>query len=348
MEGSGESMEETQPGEHDGGMSQQPKFGQEAGHELGDSVDAHMAGVMPPHQTQPEVPFETQPEVTLETRPGVPLETQPGVLLETHSLETLPGVPHEIQPEVPLGDTQPEVSLETQPGVPHEIQPEVPLGDTQPEVSLGHTQPGVPFEAKPKEDPPIVPAETSRTKVEPVPEPRNSDRQGTKRQRATEDDSGDLEYFSSSSVPPPELSDKAIYCRMNRIFKPGADGSYILDERWNKPWNDVIGGGRDEIKSMFEKVGYERDWLYDRFIKRCKAISERINEEVTEIEGEWLTVADMQRLQFTERTKRHITREVKEWEEDMEDGFDDKAAPELDWGFMDGPENQDNKPVPGH
>lgn len=34
----------------------------------------------------------------------------------------------------------------------------------------------------------------------------------------------------------------------------------------------------------------------------------------------------------------------------MENGFDDNeiAAPELDWGFMDGSENQDNKPVPGH
>ena len=40
--------------------------------------------------------------------------------------------------------------------------------------------------------------------------------------------------------------------------------------------------------------------LEERFIKRCKAITERINEEVTEIEGEWLTVADMQRLEFTE------------------------------------------------
>ena len=50
------------------------------------------------------------------------------------------------------------------------------------------------------------------------------------------------------------------------------------------------------------------------------------------------------------RTKRHITQEVKEWDEEMEDGCDDKgdAAPELDWGFMDGSEHQDNKPVPGH
>ena len=40
--------------------------------------------------------------------------------------------------------------------------------------------------------------------------------------------------------------------------------------------------------------------LEDRFIKRCKAITERISEEASEIEGEWLTVADMQKMEFSE------------------------------------------------
>ena len=48
--------------------------------------------------------------------------------------------------------------------------------------------------------------------------------------------------------------------------------------------------------------GLPRDWspLEDRFVKRCRAITERIQEEVSEIEGEWLTVADMEKAQFSE------------------------------------------------
>ena len=35
-------------------------------------------------------------------------------------------------------------------------------------------------------------------------------------------------------------------------------------------------------------------------MKRCKAITQRISEEITEVEGEWLTVADMKKLEFSE------------------------------------------------
>ena len=38
----------------------------------------------------------------------------------------------------------------------------------------------------------------------------------------------------------------------------------------------------------------------DKFVKRCRAITERISEETSEIEGEWLTVADMKNLNFSE------------------------------------------------
>lgn len=34
-------------------------------------------------------------------------------------------------------------------------------------------------------------------------------------------------------------------------------------------------------------------------MKRCKAITEKISEETSEVEGEWLTVADMEKLDFT-------------------------------------------------
>ena len=40
--------------------------------------------------------------------------------------------------------------------------------------------------------------------------------------------------------------------------------------------------------------------LKDKFVRRCRSISERITEEVSEIEGEWLTELDMQNLGFSE------------------------------------------------
>lgn len=39
--------------------------------------------------------------------------------------------------------------------------------------------------------------------------------------------------------------------------------------------------------------------LQDKFVKRCRAITENITEEVSEIEGEWLTVEDMQLLKYS-------------------------------------------------
>ena len=35
-------------------------------------------------------------------------------------------------------------------------------------------------------------------------------------------------------------------------------------------------------------------------MKRCRAITEKIAEEVSEITGEWLTIADMERMEFSE------------------------------------------------
>ena len=40
--------------------------------------------------------------------------------------------------------------------------------------------------------------------------------------------------------------------------------------------------------------------LEERFVKRCKAITERVSEETNEIEGEWLTLGDMQKMEFSE------------------------------------------------
>lgn len=47
--------------------------------------------------------------------------------------------------------------------------------------------------------------------------------------------------------------------RLNRVFKKRKDGNYQLDDYWNKAWADIDGGGRDSVKALFEKVGYQKD-----------------------------------------------------------------------------------------
>lgn len=41
--------------------------------------------------------------------------------------------------------------------------------------------------------------------------------------------------------------------------------------------------------------------LEEKFTKRCRSITEKIAEETSEVEGEWLTVADMEKMEFSER-----------------------------------------------
>lgn len=75
-----------------------------------------------------------------------------------------------------------------------------------------------------------------------------------KRPRNDEDDE-----FLTESTPPPALSDSAVYNRMWRIFQRKKDGSFSLDAKWCEAWADLRGGGRDSLKAMFEKAGYDPD-----------------------------------------------------------------------------------------
>ena len=72
-------------------------------------------------------------------------------------------------------------------------------------------------------------------------------------------DTGDDSVFASTSAPPAELSERAIYMRLHRVFKKRKDGTFILDDEWNKAWLDTDGGGRESLYAIFEKVGYDRD-----------------------------------------------------------------------------------------
>ena len=232
---------------------------------------------------------------------------------------------------------------ETQPGLPSPVLPPDWREDSQqiPGDICETPAPGVP---DPTEKPPTPQDEnekppTPRDENEKPPTPGDESVPATKcvekdaKKRTREDDE-----FAPTSVPPEVLSEKAIYNRIYRVFVKRSDGSYLLDDEWVKSWNDVHGGGRDQLYYIFEKVGYNRDqfdqnisnfnsqwyWptvfpaerkvcigpvthqgyphtaLQDKLIKRCRAITEKISEEISEIEGEWLTLLDMQNLNFSE------------------------------------------------
>ena len=86
---------------------------------------------------------------------------------------------------------------------------------------------------------------------------------GTKRQFVEDD-------FEVMSSPPPVLTARAVYNRLRRVFQKRADGSNLLDDRWNEAWNDAKGSGRQELYSMSEKVGYNVDRVYvEKISKQC-------------------------------------------------------------------------------
>lgn len=65
------------------------------------------------------------------------------------------------------------------------------------------------------------------------------------------------EFFTVASIPPPQLTEKAIDSRLRRVFKPRADGTMLVDESWRQQWADKE--GRIKVLEMFEKVGYNTD-----------------------------------------------------------------------------------------
>ena len=77
----------------------------------------------------------------------------------------------------------------------------------------------------------------------------------------------DDEDYVTMSLPPPPLTDQAVYGRMYRIFQRKKNGSKLLDDRWCEAWADVRGGGRESLKAMFEKVGYDPDRVVKKYVQ---------------------------------------------------------------------------------
>ena len=59
--------------------------------------------------------------------------------------------------------------------------------------------------------------------------------------------------------PPAALTDRAIDQKLRRIVAPRADGTYLVGSDWVDAFKDLSGGGRDKVKGLFEKCGYDRD-----------------------------------------------------------------------------------------
>ena len=150
---------------------------------------------------------------------------------------------------------------DTQPGSP----PEAPRKHVEPREHASvtpeneATPPEVPGETIPK-----TPAQEMYSPESPLRETRMDDDSRVDHKRKSmpldcDDLEGSLEVLVPMTLPPEVLSERAIYMRLNRVFKKRKDGSYQLDDYWNKAWADVDGGGRESVKSVFEKVGYQRD-----------------------------------------------------------------------------------------
>ena len=61
------------------------------------------------------------------------------------------------------------------------------------------------------------------------------------------------------SRPPPVMSDSAINQKLRRICAPRADGTYLVGSDWVDAWKDLVSGGRERVKGLFEKCAYDRD-----------------------------------------------------------------------------------------
>ena len=137
--------------------------------------------------------------------------------------------------------------------------------------------------------------------------------------------------------PPSEATVKQ---RLRRVFARRADGSYQVADEFVKLYADKgPGGGREKLFRMFEKAAFVPDaWFHvalyfqeitvtvyhtlalvcpsynvtaqERFVKRCRHLTSTINEEVMEIEGEFMTIEDMQARKFSPCLAPHTYRSL--------------------------------------
>lgn len=72
-----------------------------------------------------------------------------------------------------------------------------------------------------------------------------------------EDDVPEFPSPKPTQRPGQELSQGAIYKRMNRIFTARSDGTYVVDGEFVKKWKNLE--TRRELNVLFEKCDYDPD-----------------------------------------------------------------------------------------
>ena len=73
-----------------------------------------------------------------------------------------------------------------------------------------------------------------------------------------DDENEALSEEDEPNLPPPTPSDAAIEARLRRIFKPRADGTYLVSQDFVDQYRDLA-EGRSKVLHLFEKSGYNPD-----------------------------------------------------------------------------------------
>ncbi|CAL1149765.1 unnamed protein product [Cladocopium goreaui] len=81
---------------------------------------------------------------------------------------------------------------------------------------------------------------------------------------------------------------------MKRVFTPRADGSYIVPKEFVEKWKDLK--TRTEVELLFEKC----DYCTDSFVRKCRRITEELDESIMDVEHQFLTVEDMEGLSYSQ------------------------------------------------
>ena len=186
----------------------------------------------------------------VEEAPGMP-EPLDVVTQDTCVDDAEPGSQKALEPEAP---GKPDIS--TQPQVPTKPQvPEKHQVPTKPQVSEKHQVPTKP-QVSEKHQVPTKP-QVSQKHQEPT-KPQVPSKQAQLAAVPAEDSDSDWSDDGHEVVVPPTRSDAAIAARLRRIFRPRADGKYLVSQEFLDQYRDLK-GGRQKVLELFEKSGYDSD-----------------------------------------------------------------------------------------
>lgn len=120
---------------------------------------------------------------------------------------------------------------------------------------IGGTQPEDLSPAREPDDPPKMTPTTRETPLASQAEPKFAGNFGD----GVQEDPGYCPGEESAVVPPKELSQSAVDKRLRRIMTPTSSGALKVPQELVDQWKDLA--TRGQVMSMFEKAGYDPDWV---------------------------------------------------------------------------------------